>query len=95
MHFHFVSGHVESDIRHMQEVNGEILFDGVALVTATNDEVIHSMGWVFLDDVPQNGPTTNFNHGLGLRWVSLEMRVPSPPARMTAFIKFYSTLTFT
>ena len=50
----------------MQKIIGKILFDHVALVTATNDEVIHAMRGIDLHDVPQNRTPTDFNHGLRL-----------------------------
>jgi hypothetical protein len=50
----------------MQEVIGEIFLDQVALVAATNHEIIYSVLGVNLHDVPQDGAPTDFNHRLWL-----------------------------
>ena len=57
--------HVESYVRHMQEVVGEVFLDHVALVAATDHEVIHAMGGIQLHDVPENRFATDLDHGLG------------------------------
>ena len=76
----------------MQEVVGEVFLDHVALVAAADHEVIDAVGGVDFHDVPENRLAADLDHRLGLRWVSSEMRVPSPPARMTAFmILFFQT----
>jgi hypothetical protein len=49
----------------MQEVVGEILLDDVALVSAADDEIVNAMLGVNLQDVPENGTPTNFDHRLG------------------------------
>ena len=49
----------------MQEVVCEILFDDIALVPAADDEVVYAVVGIGLQDVPQNGLTTDFNHRLG------------------------------
>lgn len=66
VYFHVVGGHVEGHIRHVQEVVGEVFLDDVALVTAADDEVVHAMGGVELEDVPEDGAATDLDHGLGL-----------------------------
>ena len=38
-------------------------------------------------NVPKNWTPANFYHGLGFQWVSSLIRVPRPPARMTAFME--------
>ena len=49
----------------MQEVVGKVLFDEVALVAATDDEVGDAVVRIHLHDVPQDGLATDFDHGLG------------------------------
>jgi len=54
----------------VQEVVCEIFFDNISLIATANDEVVNAMGGVELHDVPEDGFTSDFNHGL---W--LEMRL--------------------
>ena len=41
--FYLVVGHVEGDIRHVQEIVGEVLLDDIALVAAANDKVVNAV----------------------------------------------------
>src|SRR6185369_1465427 len=66
VHFHRVLGHVERDVRHVQEVVGEVLLDDVALVAAADDEVVDAAGRVDLQDVPEDRPAADLDHRLGL-----------------------------
>ena len=66
MDFHVVGGHVKGNVGHVQEVVGEVFLDDVALVAAVDDEVIHAVGGVELHDVPEDGPTADLDHRLGL-----------------------------
>ena len=87
MHGHLVVVHVEGDVGGVQEVVGEVLLDDVALVAAADDEVVDAVLRVDLEDVPEDGAAADLDHRLGAEARSLhEMRVPRPPARMTAFI---------
>ena len=49
----------------MQEVIGEILLDHIALVAAADDEFVDAMGGLDLQDVPQDWPAADLDHGLG------------------------------
>ena len=66
MNFHAVIGDVESYIGHVKEVIGEVLLDDIALVAATNHEVVDSVVRINLHDVPKDGLAANFDHRLGL-----------------------------
>ena len=61
MHFHLVVGHVEGDIRHVQEVVGEVFLDHETLVAEADDELVDAVGRVHLEDVPQDGPSSHFD----------------------------------
>ena len=65
VHFHAVVGHVKGDIRHVQEVVGEILLDHIALVTQADDEVVDAVRSVHLHDVPEDGSPADLDHRLG------------------------------
>ncbi len=65
MHGHVVGVHVKRHIGGMQEVVGKILLDDVALVATADDEVMDAVLGINLQDVPENGPATNFDHRLG------------------------------
>jgi len=67
MDLHAVIAHVESDIRHMQKVIGEVFLDEIPLVTSTDDKIIDAMRRIYFQDVPEDGATTNFHHRLGSR----------------------------
>jgi hypothetical protein len=84
-YFHAVLAHDKADVGHVQKVVGEVLFDGIAFVAASNDEVVDYVAGICLDDEPENWFPTYLIMFLGLRWVSSERRVARPPARMTAF----------
>ena len=62
---HLVVVHVEGDVGGVEEVVGEELLDDVALVSAADDEVIDAVLGVDLEDVPEDGAATDFDHGLG------------------------------
>ena len=59
---HLVATHIERHIGHVQEVIGKILLDYIALVTAAYDKVVDAMCCIDLQDMPQNGTTTDFDH---------------------------------
>ena len=48
----------------MQKIVGEIFLDDVAAVAAANHKVVHSVRGIHLHDVPQNGASSDFDHGL-------------------------------
>ena len=65
MDMHLVAAHVESDVGHVQEVVGEVLFDHIALVAQADHEVIDSIVGIDLHDVPKNRLAADFDHWLG------------------------------
>ena len=65
MHFHGVAGDVEGNVRHMQEVIGEIFLEHVTLVAKANDEIVEAMGRIDLHDVPDDRLAADFYHRLG------------------------------
>jgi hypothetical protein len=67
MHLHAVLTQVEGDVGSVKEVVGEVLLDDVALVTAANYKVCDVVGGVNLADVPEQGSTTDFDHGFGAK----------------------------
>ena len=66
VHVHGVLAHVESDIRHIEKVVGEVLLDLVALVAAADHKIIDSVGGINLHDVPKDRLATDFHHGFRL-----------------------------
>jgi hypothetical protein len=67
MYLHAVIAHIKGNVRHVQKVIGEVLFDDITLVSTANDEVIDAVVGVAFEYVPQYGFATNFNHGF---WAS-------------------------
>src|SRR5579885_1557819 len=57
--------HVEGDVRHVQEVVGEIFLDDVALVAAADHEVVGAVRRIDLHDVPKDRLAADLDHGLG------------------------------
>jgi hypothetical protein len=49
----------------MQEVVGEILLDQIALIAATNHEVVNTMGRIQFHDVPEDRLAPDFDHWFG------------------------------
>ena len=66
MHPHFVVGHVEGHVRHVQEVVREVFLDQVALVAATDDEIVDAVRGVDLHHMPEDRPAADLDHVLGL-----------------------------
>ena len=62
-----MSRHVERDVRHVQEVVGEVLLDDVALVAAADDEVVDAVRRVDLHDVPEDRLAADLDHRLRLQ----------------------------
>ena len=44
VHFYRITRHIKGNIRHVEEVIGEVFLNDVALVTAANHEVIDTVG---------------------------------------------------
>ena len=65
MYLHTVFGHVEGDIRHVQEVIGEVFLDHIALVTTADHEIGDTMSAIDFHNVPQDRTAADFDHGLG------------------------------
>jgi hypothetical protein len=62
----------------MEEIVGEVLFDDIALVSATNNKIVDPMGGINLHHVPKDRFATDLHHRLGLQ-VGL-LRKPGPKA---------------
>ena len=71
----------------MQEIIHEIFFNHISFIAKTNDKLIKTIMAVYFHYMPQNGLPPISTIGLGRASVSSEIRVPSPPAKMTTFIK--------
>jgi len=67
MDLHSIFLHVEGDVRHVQEVVGEVFFDEIALVTAADDEIVDQVLRVGLQDMPEDWPAADFDHRLGTK----------------------------
>lgn len=65
VYFHAVVGHVEGDVRHVQEVVGEVFLDDIAFVAEADDEVVDPMCGIKLHHVPKNRPSADLDHRLG------------------------------
>jgi hypothetical protein len=68
MDFHAVALDVERYIRHMNEVILKILFDDIALVSETNDEIVDLVSRVYPHDMPNDRLAADFNHWF---WLSV------------------------
>src|ERR1700730_14977701 len=68
MNGHLIGMHVKGHIGGMEEVFGEVFLDDVALVSATDDEVIDAMLRVNLQNVPENRTAANLDHRLGTNY---------------------------
>ena len=73
--------HVKGDVRHVQEVIGEILLDDVAAIPAADDKVIDPMVSVALHDVPEGRMPADLYLRLGAQ-VELPLD-PRANAKMT------------
>ena len=82
-----VDVHRADGITGMKKVVCEIFLDKIAQVATANYEFVDAEVAVDLEDVPEDRLPPTSTIGLGLRWVSSLRRVPSPPARMTAFME--------
>ena len=62
---HLVLLHVEGNIRFVEEIICEVLFDDIALVAKKDNKIIVPMGRVDFHDVPENRLSVDFDHRLG------------------------------
>ena len=64
---HIVSafGKIECDIRGMEKVIRKIFLDNMLLVTRADDKLVEAIVAIELHDMPDNGHTAQFHHGLG------------------------------
>ena len=67
MHNGAVVGHVERDIRHVQEIVREIFLDDIALVASADHEIIGAVRRVELHDVPEDRLAADLDHRLRLQ----------------------------
>jgi hypothetical protein len=58
---------IKSDIGSVKEIICEPLFDILLLISGADYEVIEPIVRVFLHDVPEDRPATNFNHRFRLK----------------------------
>ena len=69
-YFHADIAHDKADVGHVQKVGGNVLFDDIAFIAASNDEVVDFLMGICLDNEPENLLPTYLIMCLGLRWVS-------------------------
>ena len=69
----------------MQEIVGKIFLDDVALVAATNHEIMDAMGGVHLHDVPQDRLSTDLNHWLWPEMGFFGNASAEPPSKYHCF----------
>jgi len=62
---HLVAGHIERDIRHVQKVVREVLFDHITFVTEADHEVMDPIMGINFHDVPQDRTPANLDHRFG------------------------------
>ena len=62
MNMHRIFRHVERNVRHMQEIVSEVFFNDIALVSATNDEIIQAMLRIHFHNVPQDRFAADLDH---------------------------------
>jgi hypothetical protein len=55
---------VKRNVGHVHKVIGEKLFDDVALIAKTHDEIVKAIPAIDLHDVPQDWAPADFHHGL-------------------------------
>src|SRR4030095_5476511 len=66
MHLHRVLVHVERDVRHVEEIVGEVLLDDVTAVAKADHELVDPEMRVDLHDVPKDRAAPDLDHGLWL-----------------------------
>ena len=91
VHLHAIVCHMKRDIGGVQEVVGKIFLDDVALITQANDEIEDAVLRIHLENVPENGASPNFHHGLGAHR-GFFTDTSSQPARQNNRLHFYPTL---
>src|SRR5262249_48705995 len=64
MHLEPILRQMKCNVRHVDEIIGEILLDKIALVAQANDELIDTMRTVYFHDMPKNGTPTDLDHRL-------------------------------
>src|SRR5580698_7331480 len=64
MHLHAIFSNVKRNVRHVHKVISEKLFDDVALIAKTHDEIVKAIPAVDLHDVPQDWAPADFHHRL-------------------------------
>jgi hypothetical protein len=61
MDFYFVVGQVNCDVIHVQEIIGEKLLEGIALVAKTDNEIVDAIMAIDFHNVPNDRFATHFN----------------------------------
>lgn len=67
MNLYSILFHVEHNIRSVEKIISELLLDHVSTVSCANNEVVDSMGGIDLHDMPEDGFSYYFQHGLRSR----------------------------
>src|SRR5262245_3096414 len=86
MDFHCIVCSIEGDVRHVKKIIGEVFLDDVTLIPATDHNSLIPWWEKIFMMCHKIGLPPISTIGFGLRWDSSDMRVPIPPARITAFI---------
>src|SRR5260370_30628264 len=94
MHGHVIAVHVKGHIGGMQEVVGEVLFDDVALVSATDDEVIDTVLGINLQNVPENRSAAYLDHRLGTNYRFFRETRADPASEDNCFHRLDGLLPF-
>ena len=64
VHLHPVVPQIKRDVGHVHEVVGKVFFNEVALISAADNEIVDSEMRIYLEDMPQNGASSDLNHRL-------------------------------
>ena len=67
MNLHTVIGNVKGYIGHMQKIIGKILLDDITLIAAANNELINTVGGIYLHDMPEYRLAADLYHRLWLQ----------------------------
>src|SRR5262245_37401051 len=60
-HVHAIGPQVKTQVRLMEKVIGEVILDLVTAIPAANHEIADTMRSIDLHDVPEDGPSADFD----------------------------------
>ncbi|KAF5036898.1 hypothetical protein DSECCO2_570340 [anaerobic digester metagenome] len=83
--FHPAGGEIHHDVRGMEGVVEEVFLDLPAPVAQADDEIVHAVAGVDHHDVPQDGPASDLDHGLGANAGFLGQARAAPPGQDDGF----------